>query len=213
VGRRLLLVVALVAAAVVPAVAAKASPGAKAPSVRAMVLTKDDFAPGALTEYQGSKIAAVFAPVVAGMSLSGSYTRTLSAAKLDSLRLTEVFSTAFVAKSESQLASLMRSLTIATVPGSGRRAFVQGVKSGAGAGTKASLVRARTLKLGDEAVELILHIDNGSAAFDLVEIWVRQGTAVSAAGAVVFHPPTAGQSFTLAKLVAGHLATALAPAP
>jgi hypothetical protein len=205
VGRRLLLVVALVAAAVVPAVAAKASPGAKAPSVRAMVLTKDDFAPGALTEYQGSKIAAVFAPVVAGM--------TLSAAKLDSLRLTEVFSTAFVAKSESQLASLMRSLTIATVPGSGRRAFVQGVKSGAGAGTKASLVRARTLKLGDEAVELILHIDNGSAAFDLVEIWVRQGTAVSAAGAVVFHPPTAGQSFTLAKLVAGHLATALAPAP
>ena len=124
-----------------------------------------------------------------------------------------MFSTAFVAKSEAQLATLMRSLTIATVPGAGRRAFVEGVKSGAGADTKASLVRARTLQLGDEAVELILHLETASAAFDLVEIWVREGTAVSAAGAVLLHPPTAGQSFTLAKLVAGHLKRALAPAP
>jgi hypothetical protein len=206
-------VAALVAAAAVPAVVAHATPAAKPPSSRAMVLTKDDFAPGALTEYQGSKIAAVFAPVVADMALSGTYTRTLSEAKLDSLRFAQVFSSAFVAKSESQLANLMRSLTIATVPGAGRRAFVAGVQSGAGADTKASLVRARTLKLGDEAVELVLHIETGGTVFDLVEIWVREGRAVSAAGAVVFHPPTAGQSFTLAKLVARHLKTALAPAP
>ena len=126
-----------------------------------MVLTSDDFAPGALTVYQGSKIAAVFAPVVADMTLSGTYTRTLSDVRLGSVKLAQVYSTAFVAKSESQLANLMRSLTIATVPGAGRRAFVAGVKSGAGADTKASLVRARTLELGDEAVELILHIDTG----------------------------------------------------
>jgi hypothetical protein len=201
-ARRLVLILLLALAAAAPAGAAK-------PSARAMVLTKDDVGPGALTLYQGTKIAAVFAPVVRGLSISDRYSRTLTDARLGPLTFPQLYSSAFVVASESQLASLVRDLTAATVPGVERRAFVAGMQSGAGSDVKVSLVRARRLKLGDDAVELIVHLKMSGGTFELAEIWIRRGDAVSAAAAVSAKPLTAGQSFMLAKLVAGRLKSAL----
>src|SRR5262249_27468888 len=66
VRRRLLLVLALVAASLAAAAPGFAAPerSRAKPSVDAMVLGKEDFAPGALVVYQGKKIAPVFAPIV-----------------------------------------------------------------------------------------------------------------------------------------------------
>ena len=204
--RPLVLVLAL--AAVVLGAALPAA--AVNPHARAMVLTKDDFGPGALVLYQGTKIAPVFAPVVEGMAISDRYSRTLGEAKLGPVDLPQVYSSAFVLTSERELAQLVRELSLATTPGESRRAFIEGMQQGAGAGTSVTLVRARRLRLADEAVELILHVKTVSGAVELAEIWVRKGHAVSAAAAVSGRPLTAGQSFTLGKLVAGHLKSAAA---
>jgi hypothetical protein len=190
------------------ALAAAGSATAAEPSPRAMVLTTDDFGPGATVLYQGKKIAPVFAPVVAGMPISDRYSRTLGDVALGALKFPQVYSSAFVVTSNSELATLVNNLKIATVPGAARRAFIEGMQSGAGSDVSLTLVRARTLKLGDTAVELILHLKGAAGAFDLVEIWIRKGHAVSAVAVVTPRPLNAGQSFSVGKIVARHLKTA-----
>ena len=205
-GRRTLLVLVLAAAALGAALRADAAN----PPARAMVLTKDDLGAGALVLYQGAKIAPVFAPVVEGMKISDRYSRTLTEAKLGPLDLPQVYSSAVVRTNAGEVARLVRDLSLATTPGASRRAFIEGMQRGAGSGTSVTLVRARKLRLADDAIELILHVKTSSGAVELAEVWVRKGHAVSAAAAVSPRPLTAGQSFTLAKVVAGHLMSAAA---
>jgi hypothetical protein len=82
---------------------------------------------------------------------------------------------------------------------------------GTGPGEHITLIRARSLALGDSAVELVLHLKLTNAEFDVDEIWVRDGNAVSSAAAyTTSRPLTPGESFALAKTVNGHLKRAAA---
>ena len=145
------------------------------------------------------------------MPISDRYSRTLSDARLGKLPVAAIFSSAFVSTSESKLGALMSDVSSAIVPGAGRRAFVTALNGGLGQGEHVSLIRARSLQLGDSAVELVLHLELTNGAFDVDEVWIRDGNAVSSAAAyTTSRPLTPGESFALAKTVNGHLKRAAA---
>ena len=107
---------------------------------------------------------------------------------------------------------MLAELGTITHPGATRRIMMEALRGGLGADMTASFIRARTLHAGDAAVELVFRITSKAVAFDIAEVWVRDGSAVSAT-AVIAAPRdfTLGDGIELAKLAAGRIESAEPP--
>ena len=178
---------------------------AKPPAATALVLAKGDFPDGAVVTSVSSKIDATFA--VSGIPLSSAYTRRFRDVQVGSLRLPQVISSSFVT-TPTVAAELLGELGRITYPGSGRKTLMDAMRAGAGAGdVTPSFIRGRPLKLADDAVEFVVRLtQRGGPAIDLQEIWIRQGSAISAVAAIApAHELSLGQGFQIAKLAAAHM--------
>jgi len=172
-----------------------------------MVLGEADFPDGATTASVSPAVDSTFG--ITDVPSSSAFTRRFRAVRFRSLEAPQLISSVFVAKSRARASGVLAELGTITHPGATRRIMMEALRGGLGADMTASFIRARTLHAGDAAVELVFRITSKAVAFDIAEVWVRDGSAVSAT-AVIAAPRdfTLGDGIELAKLVAGRIESA-----
>jgi hypothetical protein len=204
-ARLLLALVALVAAAV-PAAAAQAAPAANPPAAK-LVLAGADFPDGAVVASVSPSIDPTFG--ITDIPSTSRFTRRFKEVHFRSLEAPQLISSAFVSKTERGAASVLADLASVARPGSSRKELMGALRAGLGSEMRGSFIRARTLRAGDAAVELVFRITSPAVSFDVAEVWVRDGRAVSAAAVVApTRAFTLGHRIELAKLLAAHLEAA-----
>jgi hypothetical protein len=211
VGLRFLALLAVVTA--VSAVAATAGRAAP-PVTAAMTLGPLDFPDGAVLVRQGAKLDA-WLPKIAASSV---YSRSFRNARIGKVDLPTVNAAAILAKRTTDVTALMSSLVLVARSPAGRKAFLAEIKASMGPSaskvTSTKVVRARPLQVGDSAVELVFHFDTAGASFEVGELWVSVGKALSVVLFLAAEPGvSAGQGTALAKALADHLRLGLAPVP
>jgi hypothetical protein len=194
---------------------AAATAGRAAPPVTAaMTLAPLDFPGGAVLVRQGTKLDGWLPKIPA----SSTYSRSFSNARLGKADLPTVNSAAILARRTADVTELMSSLVLVARSPAGRRAFLAEIRKSMGASastvTATKVVRARPLDAGDSAVELVFHFDTTGASFEVGELWVSVGKALSVVLFLAAEPGvSAWQGTALAKVLADHLRLGLAPAP
>jgi len=204
----------LVLLAVAAVLGGPAAHAAVPPVTAAMTLAGEDFPGGAVLLGEGTAPA----PFLPKIAASSRYSRSFGSARLGTVDLPTVNSAALLAKRTTDVTRLMSSLVLVTRSPEGRKAFLDEIRSSMGAAaskvTSANVVRARSLAVGDSAVEVLLRFRTATSTFQVGEVWVSSGRALSVVLYLAAEPGVgAGQSTALARTLAGHLQDALVPAP
>jgi hypothetical protein len=183
------------------------------PVTAAMTLGLGDFPDGAVLVRQSTKLDAWLPKIPA----ASAYSRSFTNARLGKLDLPTVNAAAIIARRKADVTGLMSSLVLVVHSPAGRKAFLAEIEKSMGTSAKtmtAKVVRARVLRVGDSAVELVFRFRSPSASFQVGELWVSDGRALSVVLFLAAEPGvSAGQGTALAKALAGHLDLGLAPIP
>jgi hypothetical protein len=205
--------VVLVALAAVVGGSSPPLAGAAPPVTAAMTLGLDDFPDGAVLVRQSTKLDAWLPKI----PTASTYSRSFTNARLGKLDLPTVNAAAMIARRKADVTGLMSSLVLVVHSPAGRKAFLAEIEKSMGARAKtmtAKVVRARVLRVGDSAVELVFRFRSATASFQVGELWVSDGSALSVVLFLAAEPGvSAGQGTALAKALADHLDLGLAPIP
>jgi hypothetical protein len=209
-GGRLLFSAGLVTASVAWVSPAVAGAGQIAAS---MTLDKPDFTQGAVLVSEGPQPLAG----IPSFPSSSSYSRSFRNVGLGKAVLIILQSSVSVAKKASDPAAVMSSLILLTRSPAGRKEAAFQVKTSLAKAlnpTSVSVLRARVIRSGDSAVDLLFLVHSKTGPLEFGEQWIEVGPALSltvfaTSGAGL----TAGDATRLVKLVASHLRAGLEPAP
>jgi hypothetical protein len=183
-----------------------------APPAALMVLSAADFPDGGVLAAQSDSVPAVLATI----PRSSSYSRAFTSAVFHNEDLVSISSSALVAKNASDITKFMSSLALITHSKAGQKGLVAGIQKEFATKTKVlsgRLLRARILRLPDEAIDLAVSLKFTGGNLEIGELWLEEGSALSFTIYVskVF---TAGDSAALARAVDEHIqiaSTTIAP--
>jgi hypothetical protein len=179
-----------------------------------MVLQLQDFRGG--TTVSASAKPSQFLPPLA---TSSSYTNTFANASLSNVTLTSTVSSALIAKDTASPAKFMSGLLAQMRSAGGRSSLLDSAaqtlpardRSGI---TASSVARERIVHVGDAAAELVFRFTRGGSTFDVGELWIQVGPALSL---TLYRDTPPGLSvaseYALARLLAYRAGLAAAPAP
>ena len=126
--------------------------------------------------------AASVPAVLATVPRSSAYTRMFSSAIFRNENLVSVSSSALEAKSPAGISKFMSSIALLTKSKAGKSAVVAVIQKEFAATAKitsAKLLRARILRLPDEAVDIAVSLKFSGGALDVGEVWVEHDSALS----------------------------------
>jgi len=177
-----------------------------------MVLSESDFPDGGVVASESASVPAVLAAV----PRSSAYTRAFSSAVFHNEDLVSVSSSALEAKSPADISKFMGSIALLTKSKAGKTAVVTAIQSEFSSTVKissAKLLRARILRLPDEAIDFAVALKLSGGTLDVGEVWLEKGSALSFTvyATKVFN---AGDSVALARSLDAHVqiaSTTIAP--
>lgn len=165
----------VVVAVALAAVAARAS--AAAPGPKPMAITVADLGRGAVVE---SQVFTTKGPIPAVRG----YQRSFTGVTLGKAHLFTLQDTVLIAKKPSDAAKLISSILLASSSKAGRDALLSEVQPVFAASshmtvTKGVVTRAASINAGDSAVEIVFRFDTVSGSFQVGEVFVAVGPALS----------------------------------
>jgi hypothetical protein len=207
--------VVLLAVAALAGAAAAAGTVAGDPKAEGAVLAGTDFDHGAAIL---SQTATPF-PYLPHLAYSSAYTRTFTQVPIGDLRVASITSSAIVVKDQLKLEQFMKALIAALHDKAQRRVLLETAKDAFAASSRQTVtgigfIRDRTLQTGDAAAEVDVFIRTKRVSVTVSELYVQRGPALDfvlfASGAPGL---TAGEVFSIAKILNAHIAAASSPPP
>ena len=184
-----------------------------APPAALAVLSEADFPGGGAVVSEAARVPAVLAAV----PRSSVYTRTFSSVAFHGEALVTVSSSALVVKRTSDLTKFMSSLFSLTRSRPAKdqllAQFRKEFSSANATVASATMLRARVVRLPDEAVDFVVSLKfTTGSRLDVGELWVGEGSTLSLA-VYVGKTFTAGDSVALARALDRHIQIASATTP
>ena len=210
VRRRFVMVTALVAAVAVSSAAA----AGVAPKASDMALTAADFQSGKVLDQGAASSSSSF------IASGNSYERAFFLPKFDNKQLVLLINVVAVAKTESVVTGAFEQLDAVISSPAGRAALTSETTKAIGSsdtlkGAKLKLLRARKLKAGDDALEIVLGLTTKGKTAVVGEEFVRVGSVLSVAIYISANTglPEVGATGLAAKMAARITAALTPPLP